>query len=131
MILIMNLGRCLSHVSCKNGFSADFLVLWTLNTDKLNSCVYKKTTFCGLFTNRLRVFHSSYSNSNSTLPLLIGDMRCSAKQSLAAGAGVIFSYKCSHTVHVCCISARLYSFASRQCLVQFIQSFCLFGPTRK
>ncbi len=53
-----------------------FLVLWTLNPGVASSCspawitymlsvrVLENTTFCSLFTNRLRRFHLSYSNQH-------------------------------------------------------------------
>ncbi len=49
-------------------------------------------TFCNLFTNRLRPFRDFNHHSNQQqppLPLLIGDMRSSTKQSLAVGVSCL------------------------------------------
>ncbi len=51
--------------------------------------LFENITFCSLFTNRLRPFRDFNHHSNQhqpPLPLLIGDMRCSTKQSLAVCA---------------------------------------------
>ncbi len=54
--------------------------------------VLENITFCNLFSNRLRPFrdfnHHSYQQQ-PPLPLLIGDMWCSTKQSLAAGVSFL------------------------------------------
>ncbi len=49
--------------------------------------VLENIRFCSLFTNRLSPFHDFNHHSNQQQPPLplIGDMRCSAKQSLAVG----------------------------------------------
>ncbi len=102
--------------------------------------VLENITFCSLFTNRLRPFRDVNHHSNQhqpPLPLLIGDMRCSTKQSLAVGVCNDFCVFLgqflilSHCRRVCCISARLYSITSRHCSVQFIRSSHLFGRTPK
>ncbi len=79
-----------------------FLALWTLNPGAASSCsavwihavraCIRNITFCSLFTNRLRPFCDFNHHSNQhqpPLPLLIGDMRCSAKQSLAVCASCL------------------------------------------
>ncbi len=113
MILITNLGRCLSHVShClmplkkfyknfteqlpSNSVSAQiFLMLWTLNAGAaslcsafwihaLRACIWKHNILQFIYKSfkAISLFQSSYSNQQPPLPLLIGGMRCSAKQSL-------------------------------------------------
>ncbi len=78
----------------------NFLVLWTLN-QRAHAALFKymqfmlvleNITFCNLFSNRLRPFRDFNHHSNQQqppLPLLIGDMRCSTKQSLAAGVSFL------------------------------------------
>ncbi len=76
----------------------NLLVLWTLNpAPRARAALFEymqfmrvleNITFCSLFTNRLRPFHDFNYHSNQQqppLPLLIGDMRSSTKQSLAFG----------------------------------------------
>ncbi len=85
-------------MTSNNVLAQIFLALWTLNpgTASLSLFEYMQSvhvleniTFCSLFTNRLRPFRDFNHHSNHAtiaLPLLIGDMRCSTKQSLTVGA---------------------------------------------
>ncbi len=47
--------------------------------------VLENITFCSLFANPFRDFNHHSNQQQPPLPLLIGDMRSSAKQSLAVG----------------------------------------------
>ncbi len=109
LYLITNLGRCLSHVShCHTPlkqiikmskwwvcFNAEFpraLVFepWCRELVQLFEYmpfvrVLENITFCSLFANSLHDFNHHSKPQQPPLPLLIGDMRSSAKQSLAVG----------------------------------------------
>ncbi len=80
----------------------------------MQSVRVENITFCRLYTNRLRPFQSSYSNQHQPpLPLLIGDMRCSTKHSLAVGACYGFcvfllSFKYFHTADTFAALVRAY-----------------------
>ncbi len=104
--LITNLRRCLSHVSHGHrpliffikmskwwvSVSAqNFLALWTLAPRARAALfeympfvrVLENITFCSLFANPFHDFNHHSNQQQPPLPLLIGDMRCSVKQSLA------------------------------------------------
>ncbi len=72
-----------------------FLMLWTLNAGAasscstfwihaLRACIWKHNILQFIYKSFKAIsrFQSSYSNQQPPLPLLIGGMRCSAKQSL-------------------------------------------------
>ncbi len=112
--LVTNLGRCLSHVShCHTPLKkyikmskwwvtvfqrriSSLFGLWIL-ASRARAALFEympsvrvldNITFCSSFANLLRTFHDFNHHSNQQqppLPLLIGDMRCSVKQSLSVG----------------------------------------------
>ncbi len=77
-----------------NGVSAQkFLALWTLAPRARAALfeymplvrVLENITLCSLFANPFHDFNHHSNQQQPPLPLLIGDMRCSTKQSLAVG----------------------------------------------
>ncbi len=103
----------------------------------------ENTTFCSLFTNRLRPFRDFIHHTVTSInhpSFLIGDMRYSAKQfSLLVFRAcndfcTVFSRTVlnTFTLQTCfCISARLHLIVSPHFSVQFIRSSRLFSRTPK
>ncbi len=95
--------------------------------------VLENITFCSLFTNRLRPFCNFNHHSNQhqpPLPLLIGDMRCSAKHCLCFLLVMFFasfsdSFKYFHTADVFAALVRA-SIWLRHVIVRY-NLFCLFA----
>ncbi len=111
--LITNLGRCLSHIShchtpliffnknkqmASKCFSTEFprdlkFEPWCCERRARAALfeympfvhVLENITFCSLFANPFCDFNHHRNQQQAPLPLLIGDMRSSAKQSLAVG----------------------------------------------
>ncbi len=110
--LITNLGRCLSHVShchthlkkiikmskwCVSVSAQNFLALWTLAPPARAALfeympfvrVLENITFWSLFANPFHDFNHHSNQQQPPLPLLIGDMRSSAEQSLAVSVSCL------------------------------------------
>ncbi len=75
----------------------NFLALWTLAPRARAALfeympsvrVLENKTFCSLFANPFHDFNHHSNQQQPPLPLLIGDIRSSAKQSLAAGVSCL------------------------------------------
>ncbi len=93
-LLKNNKNEQMMSVSAQN-----LLTLWTLNPEPRARAalfeympfvrVLENITFCSLFANPFHDFNHHSNQQPPPLPLLIGDMRSSAEQSLAVGVSFL------------------------------------------